>query len=325
MMKPAYYRISPVNIEGKPSNRLMVVLKTKGCEYAHKTGGGCTVCGFLNHASQDITGADIIKQLDFVLGAFDLSGVEEIDILTLGSFFNDSEVDLPTRLAIMERLSKLPQVRRISTEARAEYVTVAKIKEVKQALGNDKILEFGIGLESANDYLRNVVINKGLSKKAYEKTVAKVKEAGANLLTYLLIKPPQVSEKEAIADAIQSAAYVFQTAKEMGVSARVAFEPVFICENTYLEQLYLQAKYRMLNLWSVVEVIKGAHEYGCIFIGLSDENLSLERMPFSCPTCNGSISREIENFNKTQDISGLLQLDCECKTRYLEKMAREEI
>jgi radical SAM enzyme (TIGR01210 family) len=144
-------------------------------------------------------------------------------------------------------------------------------------------------------------------------------------LTYLLIKPPQVSEKEAISDAIQSAAYVFQTAKKIGVSARVAFEPVFICENTYLEQLYLQAKYRMLNLWSVVEVIKGAHEYGCIFIGLSDENLSLERMPFSCPTCKGTISREIENFNKTQDISGLLRLDCECKTRYLEKLGKGEI
>ena len=233
-MKPAYYRISPVNIEGKGSNRLMIVLRTRGCEYAQKT-GGCTVCGFLNHADQRITGKEIIGQLDFVMGAFDLSEVEEIDILTLGSFLNDSEVARGTRLQIMERLSKKVHVRRISIESRAEYVTVEKIKELKQALGGNKILEFGIGLESANDYLRNTIIKKGLSKKSFKNTIAKVKEAGASLLTYLLIKPPHVSEKNAIADAVQSAAYVFETAGKNGVSARVAFEPVFICENTPLE------------------------------------------------------------------------------------------
>jgi radical SAM enzyme (TIGR01210 family) len=159
---------------------------------------------------------------------------------------------------------------------------VDKIKQIKETLGKDKIVEFAIGLESQNDYLRNKVIKKGLSKKSFEKTAAKVKEAGVNLLTYLLIKPPHMSEKEAIADAVESAAYVFRTAEKIGVSARVAFEPVFVCENTHLEKLYLQSQYRLLNLWSVVEVIKNTHDYGCIFIGLSDENLSMERMPHSC-------------------------------------------
>jgi radical SAM enzyme (TIGR01210 family) len=323
-MKPAYYRISQVNIEGKGTNRLMIVLKTKGCEYAHKT-GGCTVCGFLNHAEPGITGEKIINQLDFALAALDLSNVGEIDILTLGSFLNDSEVDIGTRLAIMDRLSKIRHVRRVSIESRAEYVTVDKIKIIRQALGEDKILEFGIGLESSNDYLRNKVIKKGLSKKSFEKTVTKVKEAGAHLLTYLLIKPPHVSEKEAISDAVQSAAYVFQTAKKIKVPARAAFEPVFICENTQLENLYLRARYRLLNLWSVLEVIEKTHKYGCIFLGLSDENLSMERMPFSCSQCNEKIIREIENFNKTQDISGMIKLDCECKYRYLEKREKGEI
>lgn len=38
-MKPAFCKISPVNIEGRGSNRLMIVLKTKDCDYAQKTGG----------------------------------------------------------------------------------------------------------------------------------------------------------------------------------------------------------------------------------------------------------------------------------------------
>lgn len=324
-MKPAFCKISPVNIEGRGSNRLMVVLKTKGCEYAQKTGGGCTVCGFLNHAEPDITGEKIIEQLDFTLQTFDLRGVEEIDILTLGSFFNDSEVNPVTRLEIISRLSKISHLKRVSVESRAEYVTVDKIKQIKETLGKDKIVEFAIGLESQNDYLRNKIIKKGLSKKSFEETIAKVKEAGVHFLTYLLIKPPHVSEKEAIADAVESAAYVFRTAGKIGVPARVAFEPVFVCENTYLETLYLQSKYRLLNLWSVVEVIKNAHNYGCLFIGLSDENLSLERMPHSCANCGGKIVNAIERFNKFQDISEILDLDCPCKARYIEKREKGEI
>jgi radical SAM enzyme (TIGR01210 family) len=124
---------------------------------------------------------------------------------------------------------------------------------------------------------------------------------------------------------VESAAYVFRTAKKYDVPARVAFEPVFVCENTYLEELYLQARYRLLNLWSVVEVIVKAHEYGCIFVGLSDENLSLERMPHSCPKCSEAILYEIERFNKTQEISGLTKLDCQCKYQYLEKKEKGEI
>ena len=323
-MEPAYYRISPVNIGGKSSNRLMIVLKTKGCEYARRT-GGCKVCGFLNHADLAIAGKEILHQLDFCLETLDLSAVGEIDILTLGSFLNDSEVDEATRLAIMERLSPIHQVQRISIESRAEYVTIDKIKILKRALGENKILEFGIGLESSSDYLRNTVINKGLSKKSFEATIAKVHEAETHLLTYLLIKPPHVSEKEAIKDAVQSAAYVFHTAGKYDVPARVAFEPVFICENTHLENLYQQAKYRLLNLWSVLEVIKKTHHMGCVFVGLSDENLSMDRMPYSCPKCNGSLLHEIEHFNKTQDVTGINQLDCLCKNQYLERMEKGDL
>jgi len=324
-MKPAFCKISPVNINGKGTNRLMVVLKTKGCEYAQKNNGGCTVCGFLNHAQPDITGEKILEQLDYTLTTFDLREVEEIDILTLGSFFNDSEVSQSTRSQIITRLSTIPNLIRVSIESRAEYVTVDKIKQIKEILGNDKILEFAIGLESQDDYLRNKIIKKGLSKKAFENTVARVKAAGANFLTYLLIKPPHVLEKDAIDDAVKSAAYVFQTAKKYNVPARVAFEPVFVCENTYLEELYLQSKYRLLNLWSVVEVIKNAHQYGGLFVGLSDEDLSLERMPHSCPICSGKIVNAVERFNRTQDVTEINMLDCQCKSQYIKRREKGEI
>jgi archaeosine synthase beta-subunit len=323
-MEPAFYRVSPVNIKGLGTQRLMVVLVTRGCEYARRTGGGCTVCGFMNHAREDITEAELVAQLDYVLERNDLSGVKEIDLLTLGSFFNDNEVGEDARQRLLERISRLDRIRRVSFESRAEYVTAAKLRQARELLPG-KIIDFGIGLESANDHIRNHIIKKGLTRNAFEKTVGIVKEAGCDLLVYLLIKPPHLSEKEAIVDAVESVRYVFATAEAYGVEARVAFEPVFICENTPLEKLFQQAKYRLVNLWSVVEILKQVSHYGSIFVGLSDENLSLERLPRSCPRCNGTLVRAIETFNQTQEISGLEALHCPCKKDYEQKMQKELI
>ena len=317
-MKPAYFRISPVNINGRETNRLMLVLKTRGCEYAQKT-GGCSVCGFSNHASEQIAGDDLIAQVDYCLGAIRLHDVEEIDLLTLGSFLNDREVSPQIRQSLLTKVSSLKGLRRVSIESRAEYVTAAKLQACQALLGN-VTLEFGIGLESADDYIRNVIVRKGLTRQSFEQVVHQVKAAGCDLLVYLLIKPPHLSEQAAIADAVRSARYVFEIARQAAVAVRVAYEPVFICENTALEQLFLNQQYRLVNLWSVVEVIRQTHQWGNLFVGLSDENLSLDRMPGSCPKCSKRIVDEIEHFNRTQSISGLEQLECDCKNRYAEQL-----
>lgn len=319
-MKPAYTKINHVNIKGKFSKRLMIVLRTNGCEYAKKT-GGCTVCGFMNHAKLNITENEMLEQLDYVLKKINMKGIEEIDLLTLGSFYNDNEISENFRKKALTKLSKLKKIKRITTESRAEYATLKKLKENKKIIGN-KIFELGIGLESADDYIRNKIIKKGLSKKIFENFIRKVKNAGLDLFVYLLIKPQHLSEKEAIEDAVKSTRYVFKIAKKYNVYARIGFEPVFICENTPLEKLYKDGKYKLTNLWSVVEVIKKTYQLGCLFIGLSDENLSQDRIPHACKKCTKKIINEIEKFNKTQDISGLNKLNCECKKDYEYKLRR---
>jgi archaeosine synthase beta-subunit len=317
-MKPAFIHISPVNIDGIQTNRLMIVLKTKGCEYAKKT-GGCTICGFLNHAKKDITNKEVLSQLDFTLKDKELKDIKEIDLLTLGSFYNDNESSENFRKTALKKISKLKNIIRVSTESRAEYVTIDKLKKSKKILGN-KIFELGIGLESSNDYIRNKIIKKSLTKKAFENLIVKIKKAEINLLVYLLIKPQYLSEKTAIKDAIKSAKYVFKISKKKGVKARVAFEPVFICKNTPLTKLYENKDYKLVNLWSIIKVILKVTKFGPIFVGLSDENLSKDRMPDSCPKCSKKIKKAIENFNKTQDITELKKLNCECKKDYKYKL-----
>jgi radical SAM enzyme (TIGR01210 family) len=305
-----------VNINGQPGQRLMIVLRTRGCEYAAKNDGGCTVCGFANHAVADITDLDILDQLDYILDDLCLDGVDEIDLLTLGSFLNENEISARARRELLGMIAQLSGVRRVSFESRSEYVTEAKLAESRRILG-DRVVEFGIGLESADDQVRNQIIRKGLTRQRFERVARTVGLSGLDLLVYLLIKPPHLTEQQAIGDAEASVAYVSQVAANNGVRVRMALEPVFVAPNTYLEQVFLRGEYRLVNLWSVVEVILRTHRMGNLFVGLSDEDLSRNRTASSCPLCHGRLIQEIERFNRTLDASRLRELDCRCRSGYL--------
>ncbi len=318
-MKPAFSRISPVNINGYSSNRLMIVLKTKGCEYALNNNGGCSVCGFSNNAIPNISEEQIISQLTYALKNHDLQQVEEIDLLTLGSFFNDNEISPALRRNLLEIIAELDFIKRVSFESRAEYVTTEKLLECRKILSN-KIVELGIGLESADNYIRNSIINKNLSEEDFYNVMLKLKETGYDMLVYLLIKPPSLTEKQAIEDAINSVKYVFERASKINLKVRYALEPVFICVNTKLEDLYRDLKYKPASLWSILEVIKNVKQYGEIFVGMSDEDLSLDRMSFSCDECYDNIIDEIESFNKTNNLNGIKALECNCKIEYQKQL-----
>lgn len=318
-VKPAYMRVSAVNIDGDGTDRLMVVLRTRGCEYAKRNKGGCTVCGFINHADANITDENIVNQLKYALHATELARVGEIDLLTLGSLFNDQEISPETRRELLACLAHLNGVKRVSFESRAEYVTLEKLNECKGILG-DKTLELGIGLESADDHVRNNIIKKGLSKERFERLAHLLHDAGMTMLVYLLIKSPHLTERAAIDDALKSMDYVFSLADRVGIQARVALEPVFITDNTYLERLFLAEQYKIVNLWSVVEILIRSRGMGNIFVGMSDEDLSNQRTARSCQHCSADLLEAIEQFNRTQTIDALLDLDCSCKAGYLKDM-----
>ncbi len=219
----------------------------------------------------------------------------------------------------MQKISEIPNIKKVVIESRAEYLTKEKLQGSKRLLGN-KILEFSIGLESSDDFIRNSIINKGLSKKGFERCMQLCAETGTEFMAYVLIKPPFVSEKYAILDSVNSANFVFDTAEKFGVNARVSFEPVFIPENTFIEDLYLNKKYNVLNLWSVVEVIKNSYKKGIIFAGLSDENLSKDRFTRSCNKCTEKICKAVEYFNKTQSIEKIQSLSCECRKEWFNEV-----
>ena len=100
-------------------------------------------------------------------------------------------------------LLKQPTVKRILVESKLEYIDVNKLKEMQRILGDIKI-ELGIGVETMNEKVRDLCINKPFPNALLEKKVELLHSIGVIPKAYLLLKPPFLTEQEAIDDFVNS-------------------------------------------------------------------------------------------------------------------------
>lgn len=311
LRKPAFVEKAPVWLNGQPSQRLIVILRASGCAWALQPGGGCTNCGFdkLTTHGVAVCADDLVAQFEAALAQAGLDGVGEVDLYNSGNFFADPEVPPEARARILERLGRESGVRRVLLESRPEFVREVDLAKARAALG-DRELEIGIGLESCDERVREVLINKGFGLPEFERAVAVLAKPQARLLVYVLVKPLGLTEREAIEDVVNTARYVFSLAKKLGVASRIALEPVFVAPGTKLEQEFLAGRYQPPSLWSVVEILRRAHPLGEFLVGLSDEGLEPHRLPNGCEKCSADLRKAIAEYNRTRELKVLDAVCC---------------
>lgn len=341
--EPAEVTHTPVNIDGVPAERLMLIFQSRPCGKKVKC-NSCAMCPFHANANPNLRDENIINQCRLTverLKQFGISTKEDVgnlatleqigqfDIISSGSFFNDEEFPPMVREEILRTIaSELPNIKKIVVESRAEFlddqgenklkVAQELINQVRQESGLPPVqLEYSIGVETTDPALRNGVLHKMLDREQLEQAVDLCQDGGVNYLqTYLLVKPHLVSETFAIEDAVRSARDVLDLAKKKGIKCRIALEPVFAGQATILDTLYKAGLYQPPNLWSVVEVARLVRQYieengmdAVVFVGLSDEGISKDRLTRSCDQCDSRVKAAIGRFNGTQELG---DLECEC-------------
>ncbi len=316
ILKPAFVHHTPVSINEREAQRLMIVLRTAGCAY-DKDNAGCTMCDFKRHAvnPQQVNSRVLASQLEYAMNQaeFGPDAVSQIDLLTLGSFLHDKEVPDDFRRESFSSFSRIEGLQKVVIESRSPYIKEKKLIELRELLRVDQILEIGLGIESSNEFIRNEVMHKNLTDSHIRKVVETTARAGTEFLAYLLIGSMGLTESEMVKDAVDSASYVADLCGRAKTNFRIAFEPVFITHGTKLEEMYLQGDYKLINLWRVVDVIKRTTHLGTVFVGLSDEGLSSNRTPSGCPACTDKLKHAIEQFNGSQSLSEFDGLKCECQ------------
>lgn len=306
----------------------VVILRTKGCSWARSSSGGCTMCGYINDCSPDISQDNLYSQFESALEK-NSKKIEEIrenksdlllKIFTSGSFFDDAEVSPETRKKILKKTAEIDTIKELLVETRPDFVSEDKLIEAKTHLG-DKKLELGIGMESSNKFVREILINKGFSMQKIKQAIKVAHGCGVKIKTYLLLKPPFLSEKIAIRDAVTS----IKKAVEIGADT-ISLNPVNIQRYTVTDRLYYKKLYRPPWIYSVIEVFRQAlnpEDLKNTLILCDPSSAGRERGVHNCNSreCNSVWLGILKKFISTQDLSSIaknqLPFDnCKCWGEY---------
>lgn len=289
-------------LDGLAVDSLTMILRTVGCRWNR-----CTMCGYASEGAP-ATAQDLLAQFEKAMQRSSPE-VRMIKIYTSGSFLDARELPEAARDGILKRL-EASGIRRLVIESRPEYIVPERVEECLSHLET----EFAIGLETANDLIRQHVIRKGFSFRDFVAASEIVHDLGGRVKAYLLQKPPLLTEGEAMRDAIGSA----RAAREH--SDVLSLNLCNVQRNTQVERLWERGEYRPPWLWSALEVLKSVPgPVVCDPVGAGTR-----RGPHNCGKCDAAVAEAIRKHALAQDARAFDGLDCECRAAWCGLMELEE-
>ncbi len=196
-------------LRGFPEKTVVCIFRTTGCAWYRFS--ACSMCGYFNDTSDNIIDENLFKQVDELYNS--LGDARVVKIFTSGSFLDPREVSPSVRNYFFEKMKG--KVDKILVESRTEYIRKDILEDIKR---HNIPVRIAIGLESANDYIMKYSINKGSTLKKYLDAARLIKEEGFELRTYLLFKPPFISELSAIADVENSVKISAQYSNDISIN-----------------------------------------------------------------------------------------------------------
>jgi len=303
------------NLNGKPVKRVCFIIKSRGCGWLAKNSAhepaGCTICSYPLKTTMggELSQSEVMKSFREEFCRYDYEDNPIVCLYNSGSFLNNDEIRENVQLNILEQVAQNKHIKQIIIESRAEYIDEEKLAKIKKILG-DKELVIGIGLESADDYIREVCINKGLTKNKYEDTLRLINKYFKSL-TYILLKPPFINEYTAVTDSVRSIHYAFTAGTRL-----VSLEACNIQDFSLPYYLEKAGCYRAPWLWSIVEVIDRCFHLGPIFIG----GFKITPLPRSaahnCGKCDARLTDLMDRYNLFKDKRILAKAGCRCKMEW---------
>jgi len=268
------------------------------------------MCSYFNDSPSD-TSIDIfgifVQEFE---NAYD-DEIRKVKLFTSGSFLDLKEVNSDCAKKIISFLSE-KRISEVTIESRPEYVQEDYLNEL---IGNNDLqIEVAIGLESSNNKILKHSINKGFTFEEFISASEILKKLGIKNKAYLMIKPPFLTEKEAIHDAINSAKAI------ENIADVISFNPMTVHKNTLVEYLWNKGEYSPPWGWSILEILKETAKLRPDII-CHPVAFGRSRGPKNCKSCNREIEKKILEFSLDNDPE-ILDYDCDCKKEWEEELMK---
>jgi archaeosine synthase beta-subunit len=286
---------------------LTIILRSGGCTWS-----ACRMCSYRHERYREESCGALLghlkSQLAWVMNEYNPADYRMVKIFTSGSFFDPREVP-------PEFLSDIGSAFRgklVIAETRPEFVREEVIGSFIEALddGSWKIpLYCAMGLETSNDAIREICINKGFTFEDFRCAANRARAAGAGVKAYLLLKPLFLTERQAVEDMKTS------FADTVPVADMISMNPCTVQRNTELEYYWKMRAYRPPYLWSVLTLLA----FAPVHVTCDPLGGGQKRGPHNCGTCDLDIVKGIRDYSLNGDrelIGALLDITCGCKQEW---------
>ena len=306
--EPAAFWFGKDNLRGDVIDVMTIIFQTTGCYWGKQ--GGCTMCGYVYDSSTgEPADADIMAQLDKALAQAERRKLERfmVKIFTSGSFLDEREISSGLRKQILKKLADDDRVAAVLAETRPEFVTQEAAVDCLSVMGG-KLLEYAYGLETTSDRIRSESINKGFTFEQFQNAAKIAKQNGIFTKAYLMLKPPFLSEREAMEDILKS---IDETAP---YAETVSINLCNVQNGTFVEKLWENKEYRPPWIWSIVHILREAKmNHPDLYLMSDPVGAGAKRGPRNCKTCSKDAADMVRDFSVTQDVKTLDNVDCDCK------------
>lgn len=312
----------------KPIKRLVIFLPGQVCHFWRmRKGDCCNNCAIpwsnvlaLGKSVQDYDFSEIPVQFEahraMLDKAFESSnGVDTIVIFNGGSFLTSHEISETFRQYAMEQFASHPTAQQLLVEARPEHLKEADLRNYQRTIAPKK-LKIAIGFESSDDFVRNDLHMKSMGKTNFERKVRMAKALGVQIQTYVFLKPAGLSEKDAIADVLQTCQYL----QNLDVD-EMALSCAFVPEGGKLQPLYEKGEFRPPWLWSILEIADRAQVNGWpLSIGGFDDFPPPIAVAHNCDRCSEPVKSALDTYRVSGKMIQSFET-CGCKHEWREEVS----
>jgi radical SAM enzyme (TIGR01210 family) len=298
-------------LDGKKCRAFVLILRTIGCKWGRVS--GCTFCGYIADAAKDVKEQDLVDQFTNALKRYHEEPV--FKIYTSGSFIDDEEVPPGFQERVLKELSAL-KVRRVLFETLPRFATEQKVRWAQETFKGDRGIEFALGLESADPEVLKNCVNKPGAVEDFKEASERIRSLGGKVRIYIVIKPPFLTEKEALEDAVSSA----QACK--GWADTISFNPINVQRGTLVERLNRRGEFQPPWLWTVMEVLRRTSKLGPRVISAPTGG-GTQRGAHNCGRCDKRSLERIERFCLSGDPKDLDGQKCACQELWRDQLELE--
>jgi radical SAM enzyme (TIGR01210 family) len=300
-------------LDGKIVDAYVIILRTRGCSWALSS--GCTMCGYFNDSMlTTLSEEDLLTQFGVALQGYKNEKI--VKLFTSGSFLDPSEIPVRVQQQILSTLNDTAD--KISVESRPEYITKKNVQAIQEKIPL-KYFEVGIGLETSNDLVREKTINKGFTFQDYITAATLLRQHKMGVKTYVLLKPPFLTEQESLNDCIT-------TAKDTAsYTDLLSLNPTNIQRHTVVEYLWNRNQYRPPWLWSIVEFLQQSKRLTDAFVKCDVVGGGNIRGAHNCGVCDRRVLHAIEEFSLTQNTEVFRDLSCDCQEQWHDQLDLENL